>query len=377
MLASGTGGALIDRRPSSVQVLVAASILAPLALALQVLLGAPSASPVGAAATPAAQAQAPRTDASAVEVTRLQRLRSAKLGEKRALERTYEAELGELDRLKRGKPSWRRDREIRGSQADSQTTAERLSRADQELRAIDASLRRQRQALIAAIDREVVLGPSPGRRAQLGRLRGAVAVALAPRVRKILVPDDTLDELADPDQLAEQVALIQQAEAELRRERESLRQREDRYTRMARLREQRERATQLGELEDDQVRRTGGRGDRPGVASEEGGVQDDVGAGREPPGVPGPPGDGPDMGMGNPSPPGYEDSAFTESSILLSDVVDAGTLDALRRAGRSASPRARADAAARARKQVEERLQRFERNRALILRHLGRLRQGQ
>ncbi len=204
-----------------------ASLLAPLALAIQVLLGAPpaSASPVGAASAPAALAQAPRTDASAAEVTRLQRLRSARQGEKRALERTYEAQLGELDRLKRGKASWRRDREIRSSQADSQATAERLSRADQALRAIDAALRRQRQALIAAIDRELSLGPSPGRRAQLGRMRAAVAVALAPKVRKILVPDDTLDELADPDQLAEQVALIQQAEAELRRERESLRQR--------------------------------------------------------------------------------------------------------------------------------------------------------
>lgn len=359
-----------------------ASLLAPLVLAIQVLLGAPpaSASPVGAASTPAALAQVPRTDASAAEVTRLQRLRAAKLGEKRALERTYEAKLRELDRLKRGKASWRRDREIRSSQADSQATAERLSRADQALRAIDASLRRQRQALVAAIDRELGLGPSPGRRVYLGKLRGAVAAALAPRVRKILVPDDTLDELADPDQLAEQIALIEQAEAELRRERESLRQREERYTRMARLREQRDRANQLGELEDDQVRRTG-RGDR-NLSAEGGeptdGQQDSFNSGGRdsPGGVPEAAGDdSPDLGGAGPTP--YEDSGFTESSILLTDVVDVGTLDALRRAGRSASPRTRAAAAARAREQVEQRLQRFERSRALILRHLGRLRQGQ
>ena len=145
---------------------------------------------------------------------------------------------------------------------------------------------------------------------------------------------------------------------------------------MARLREQRDRATQLGELEDDQVRRTGGRDRSTGETADSPGHSDTGFPGTRDPqgGVPGPGADS----DGDPPPlPASEDSAFTESSILLTDVVDVGTLDALRRAGRSASPRARAAAAAAARKQVEERLQRFERSRALILRHLGRLRQGQ
>lgn len=365
------------------------TFLIPLAFALQVLLGAPpsAATPPAAAQAAAAQAaaaQAARTDSTATEMVRIQRQRAQKLAEKRVLEHTYEAQLGELDRLKRGKPSWRRDRQIRSSQADSQTTAERLSRADLELRALDASLRRQRQALLASIDRELALGPQTPRRAQLGRLRAQVSAALAPRVRKILVPDDTLDEMADPDQLAEQIALIQQAEGELRGEREALRQREDRYARMARLREQRERASQMSELEDDQVRRTGGRGDgRTAPASD----ADQGGAGAVPP-TPPPAGSGGGQGdttgesLGSTSGSGggagfSEDSGFEQSSILLSDVVDAGTVDALRRAGRSSSPRARADTAARARRQVEARLQRLERSRALILRHLGKLRQGQ
>jgi hypothetical protein len=325
------------------------------------------------AAAPAALAA--RTDQAAAEAGRLERRSAQKLGEKRALERAYEAQLRELDRLKRSKASWRRDRQIRSSQAESQTTAERLSRADQELRAIDAQLRRQREVLLAAAGRELAAGPSPPRRALVERLRGQVSAALRPAVRKILVPDDTLDELADPDELSEQIALIAQAEAQLRGERERLRQREDRYARMARLRDVRERATQMGELEDEVVRRTGSRPERPSS-----GAQGDSAA--PPPTLEGQNGTGSpgtgDTRGGTADGDGVgEDPGFEQSSILLTDVVDAGTIDALRRAGRSASPRARADAASRARKQVEARLQRFERSRALIQRHLTKLRLGQ
>jgi hypothetical protein len=355
-------------------------ILIPLGLIAQLLLGAGPA--VAQAQGPAAAVSA-ATDRAAGDAFRLQRQRGQKLAEKRSLERTYEAQLRELDRLKRSRATWRRDREIRSNKAESQATAERLSRVDGELRAIETQLRRQRQALLAALDREVGLGPSPPRRAFLVRLRAQVSAALQPRVRKILVPDDTLDELADPDDLAEQIALIAQAEAELRGEREALRQREDRYARMIRLRDQRERASQMNELEEDVVRRTGGRADRN--FDSEG---DSAGGGQEepPPEPPsGPPNEdvgvddgpvGPSTGGTTGGGPVSEDSGFEQSSILLTDVVDSSTIDALRRASRSSSARARADAAARARKQVESRLQRLERNRTLIQRHLDRLRRG-
>jgi hypothetical protein len=341
----------------------------PLVLAFQVLFGAPPTAQ-GPALTPA-QLGAAATDHVSAELARLQRRRAQQVAEKRELERRYEAQLRELDRLKRSKASWRRDRQVRSSQAESQATADRLSRVDADLRAIDELLRPQRQALLAAIDRELALQPPPLRRALLERMRAQVKPALQPRVRKILMPDDTLDELADPEELTEQIALIQQVESELRRERESLRLREERYTRMARLRDQRERASQMGELEDEVVRRTGGSRTAPLVDRQEG----DPAAGGGPP----PPG-GETFGNGGGDSNGGigpgEDSGFERSSILLTDVVDPGTIDALRRAGRSSSPKARADAAARARLQVEARLQRFERSRALIQRHLGSLRQG-
>jgi hypothetical protein len=356
-------------------------LVIPLVLAFQVVLGGP-ASPAqgpaqGAAPTALQLARAAETDRAASELARVQRRRAQQVAEKRELERRYEAQLRELDRLKRSKASWRRDRQVRSNQADSQATAERLSRVDAELRSIDSLLRPQRQALLAAIDRERAVQPTALRRALLDRMRGQVVAALQPRVRKILVPDDTLDELADPEDLAEQIALIQQVEVELRRERESLRQREERYTRMARLREQRERASQMGELEEDVVRRTAGRS--PSPVSAGGGSRNEN---DNPSGPAEPTNDGPGGGDTLGERPGFEtggppeDGGFEQSSILLADVVDSSTVDALRRAGRSASPKARAEAAARARTQVEARLSRFERSRALIQRHLNELRRG-
>jgi uncharacterized membrane protein YgcG len=372
---------------------VFARISIPLALALSIAVGAPAATAQPSAAPAPAAAT---TDRAAGEMARLQRARVQKLAEKRLLERTYETQLRDLDRLKRSRASWNRDRQIRSNKAESQTTAERLSRADLELRGIDSLLRRQRQALLASIVRELALRPAPARRGVLERMRAQVTAALQPAVRKILVPDDTLDEMADAEELAEQIGLIQQAETDLRREREALRQREDRYVRMARLRDLRERASQMDELEDGPGRRTGHAETTrtPGAA---GGDQEASDPDSPPPAVGGGAGSGGDTGTGGSTDSGGggtgsaggsggsgaggaggvgEDSGFEQSSILLTDVVDSSTIDALRRAGRSSSPRTRADAAARARKQVEARLQRLERSRALIQRHLGQLRQG-
>jgi hypothetical protein len=367
---------------------VRATLSIPLALAVSIGLAAPSAlaQQVRTAPAPWAAAAASVTDRAAGEMARLLRARVQKLSAKRLLERTYEAQLRQLDRLKRRPASWNRDRQIRASKSESQSTAARLSSADLELRAIDDLLLRQRRSLVAAIDRELAARPAPARRALLERMRAHETAASRPRVRKILVPDDTLDQLADPDELAEQIALIEQAEQELRREREVLRQREQRYERMARLRQLRERASEMGELEDEVSRRSA-RADSRGASTDEGrpasdpeedSTSNDSGGGNglgsgeggfgEAGGGGGSEGSGGGVG---------DDGGFEQSSILLTDVVDSSTIDALRRAGRSSSPMTRAEAAAGARKQVEARLQRFARSRALIQRHLGKLRRGQ
>jgi hypothetical protein len=318
------------------------------------------------------------TDRAYLGVSRLLTQRSQRAAAKRTLQSTYTAQLAELDRLKQSKASWRRDRQIRAKKAESQATAGRLSRVDAELRAFDAQLKVQRQTLAVAVSRELGLATLSGaRRAALVKMRSDVMTALRPRARKIILPDDSLDELADPDELSEQIALIAQAEKELSQERQVLRQREDRYTRWAVLREQRERAGQMSDLDDDQVRRSTGRSGRAG--REGGGASangdstaEDDGDGASP-GAGG--GDGPPDDQGDASPPpSGPDSSFDVSSVVLADVVDSTTIDALKRAGRSSNPRSRADAAARARKQVEQRLERLKRSRALIQNHLNKLR---
>lgn len=318
------------------------------------------------------------TDRATSGVSRLLGQRDQRVVEKRSLSATYARQLAELDRLKQSKASWRRDRQIRAKKAESQTTGARLSRVDAELRVLDAQLKVQRESLLAAIARELADGSaSPTRRAVLERLRGQVAAVLRPRARKIILPDDSLDELADPEELAEQIALIARAEKELAQERQVLRQREDRYTRWAVLRDQRERADQMSDPDDDQVRRSTGRTGKAGRDNGGGGstAEDDQGDSASPGAGGGgaePPAEDPSDG-GSP-PPSGPDSSFDASSVVLADVVDSSTIDALKRAGRSSNPRERAVAAARARKQVEQRLARLKKSRDVIQNHLNKLR---
>lgn len=329
---------------------------------------------VAQAATATTAGRQLATDHAAAGVARLLLQRNQRIVEKRGLQARYESQLRELDRLKQSKASWRRDRQIRAKKAESQATAARLSRVDAELRVLDAQLKVQRQSLLAAIARELAdPAISAPRRAGLEKIRGQVSAALRPRARKIILPDDSLDELADPDELAEQIALIQQAEKELVQERKTLQQREQRYTRWAVLREQRERAGQMSDPDDDQVRRQAGRTAKSGRDSGgTGGASSDgesdsasPGSGAEPPTE--------DSGDSSP-PPSGPDSSFETSSVVLADVVDSSTIDALKRAGRSSNPRDRAGAAARARKQVEARLERLKKSRAQIQNHLNKLR---
>ncbi len=366
--------------------LVSNRLAIALALAAQVL-GVSGALAGGARrvaqAQPPAQAQGTAagrqvaTDRAFLGVSRLLAQRNQRVVEKRSLSTTYAAQLAELDRLKQSKASWRRDRQIRAKKAESQATGARLSRVDAELRALDAQLKVQRQSLVVAISRELGLATiSAPRRAALVKMRSDVMAVLRPRARAIILPDDSLDELADPDDLAEQVALIAQAEKELGQERQVLRQREQRYTRWAMLREQRERAGQMSDLDDDQVRRSTGRtgkAGREGGGSGGGSTSDDEGDSASP-GAGGSDAPTEDPGDASSPPPSGPDSGFETSSVVLADVVDSSTIDALKRAGRSSNPRARADAAARARKQVEQRLERLKRSRALIQHHLDKLR---
>lgn len=298
---------------------------------------------------------------------------------KHELQRTYEGQLREIDALKRGRAGWGRDRQIASKKASSQATAERLSKTDAELRGLDRNLVAWRKWLLGKVSLELAGSPSPARRASLEKMRRELAALTRPPARKIILPDDSLDELADPDELAEQIALIEQAERELQRERNTLEAREKTYARVARLRTQHERAGQLSELDDNDVRRSTGRPEASRTGSnDDSGQEPAAEADEDGAGAPADPGSGGGAGDGGGTDTGDLGGAsggsdFEQSAIILADVVDSSTVDALKRAAGS-SAKARAAAAAQARKQVDSRLQRLARSRALIQQHLAKLR---
>lgn len=350
-------------------------------------LGLPSAQPVGQPLGPgqAAPAQPPQaadlartTAREAAALAAIERERAQALAEKARLARQYEGELQEIDRLKQQRASWRRDRMIRDRLSASHDTARALAAADQRVRRLDASLATQRGRLVAAIDRELAAAPTAERRQELARWRAGAQRGQRKGAKKIVLPDERMDPLADPEELEDHAALLRQSEAELARELARLEQQAGRYRYMATLGAKRERAAELGRLDDDQPRRTSVRS---GLAPATGG--DDAGdapdghtdspSGPPPPAPPGAPEPAPDDpptdedGRGPETPP--EDDlggGLVGLDVVLADVVDTPTLDALRAADRSASPAVKAKAAERASAQVRARLERLRAQRKRI-----------
>jgi len=318
-----------------------------------------------AAARPARVAQAaPRApaaspaDRDASRVRSLASERRSVAAQKAKLVKSHEAQLAEVDRLKQRRASWRRDRQLKRALADSQQTAAVLSRLDARIRGIDQQLERANKALLVATRNELRGHPSASRRAQLiGWLRSARSALV--RTRKIILPAETFDPLADPEDLDYHAQLIAQTEKELEQEINELTAREARYDRMVALREKASRAEELSGFDDDRPRRTTGRigtGDRSNTTGAGGGLNGDS-AQPLPPADPGPTADlGSGSGFGSEGDP----------TVVLADVVDTGTLDALRRAETSGDPKVKAKATQRTRQAVEARLARLKKARVLI-----------
>ncbi|MCP4448831.1 MAG: hypothetical protein GY811_26380 [Myxococcales bacterium] len=132
------------------------------------------------------------------------------------------------------------------------------------------------------------------------------------------------------------------------------------------LRSKRDRSEELGAFDDDNVRRSTGRTSnglsRQGTQNQsDQDPSDETGAGAE-----GDAGALPNRDLG------FLGPSFEASSVVLSDVVDVGTQDALRRAHSSSSPRTKAEAARRAHEQVQSRLGRLKASKARIRAHLRR-----
>ena len=280
-----------------------------------------------------------------------------------ALAKTYAEQLEAIDRLKKQRASWRRDRELRDNLTAANDTATKLGAATAELGKASTALAAARRSLIAAIDAELAGKPVPARAAELERVKSQLApqVPQQQKAHRIVLPDLEVDPTADPEELEAQAKALRDSEAELSRQVVGLEKQASELDEVAKLRKAHERASDLAKRDDDQPQRTaqsgGSRGgvfggtagdDKSAPAPEAGGAGGSNGGSQGPTGLSG----------GS----GFE----TEATVVLSGVVDASTIDTLTRAQRSGDPAQRAAAAKKARDAVAGRLEQLKKKRAEI-----------
>jgi hypothetical protein len=345
----------------------ASRFMGVLALAALVLCG------TGAGTGGLARAQtvtaAPAADQAAATEARQERERADVVRAKAQLAESLRQKADAIAALKRQRESWNRDRKIRKLLAESRELAKALAANDQALLEVDAWLARARRALLAAIDAELGAEPAPSavRRGRLEAARAEILRQLAPSSRKIVLPDDSIDPLADAEELAAQIALIETTERELLREEEALARRIARYQKMARLRRERARADEVDLFGDDRPRRTTGRQTSGAAAPDR-----DDGKGAPAPQTGDDTADAEPGELGSTAEPPVGDSG--DPIVVLADVVDADTLAALRRAERSDDPLVKAQAAERVSQQVRERRERLQKRQQLIEKRMRELR---
>jgi hypothetical protein len=307
---------------------------------------------------------APTTDKAQESETAAERKVAQLVARQKTLAQHFQDELAAVDQLKKQRPSWRRDRELNDSQAESAETAKQLEAATREVTAAQATLTTAQRTLVAAIDAELAAGASGARAQKLTSLRGQLAPKVGPAAHKIVIPDVDLD--ADPEDLDQQAAALRESEAQLSGQVAGLEAQGKELDRVAVLRRQHERAGELGTRDDDQSHRnpahstsggavTGADGTGTGAGSP---APTNTGGGAPPPGNPGGAGLFGDHGSSS----GFE----SEASVVLKDVVDGPTIDGLNRAQRSGDPGQRAVAVKKTRDAVAARLERLRKTRAEV-----------
>jgi hypothetical protein len=348
---------------SVVTVLAMASVAAAQPGATAPAVSAPS-SPPPPSVSPAGMAD--RAAASVREVSQ----RVAQLTARRAaLQKHYIDELDAIDRLKKQRASWRRDRELRDSLSSSLETANRLSAVDREIDRLNGQLVSAQRSHLAAIDLELGSGATALRIRELAAARAGLIRQLSAAPRRIVLPDLEIDPLADPEELDQRAAELRSSEAELTREMTGLDQQATELERLALLRRQHNRAGDLFNRDDDQPLR--GLGHKSGDTAV---TADDSAAGLAGPA------NQPNIGITGGT--GGTGSAYTGGSssfesytpTILAEVVDASTIASFAAAQRSSDPALRAEAAHKAHDAVARRLEQLRRKRAEIESRAGRLR---
>jgi hypothetical protein len=309
-----------------------------LVLALLVVSITASARP-GEAAHPAAVTDVAEASARAAE-RRVTRLAVHRAG----IAKRYQGELAAIDRLKKQRASWRRDRELRDRLSDSLQTANLLSAATHELEMARTDLASVRRAYLAAIDAELSRGTERVRTAHLERVKALLVPHIRDVPRHIVIPDLEVDLLADPEELDQRAAELRASEDELSRQLAGLNAQAAELDRLAALRKQHERAGALVNRDDDQPHRNAPRKADPGALP-----------------------DDPEEPSGLPLAPGWANPNFENYvPIVLADVIDASTINLFAAAQRSGDPAQRAAAARKAQHAVARRVEQLRRRRAEI-----------
>jgi hypothetical protein len=262
------------------------------------------------------------------------------------LAKRYQDELDAIDRLKKQRASWRRDRDLRDSLSSSLETANQLTATTRELDEAQQTLATARRAYLAAIDSELGSGPAPARRANLERARRLLTPQLADAPRRIVLPDLDIDPLADPEELDQRAAELRATEDELSRQAVGLSIQAKELEHLAQLRKQHERAGDLFSRDDDQPQRGAVHKSSDGAVDDPGGL---------------------DSPRSPAVPSGGSASSFESFvPVVLAEVIDASTIDTFAAAERSGDPLQRAEAAHKAHDAVARRIDQVRKKRSEI-----------
>ena len=301
---------------------------------------------------------AAQSDALLSRIATTLQARKSAAAQRAALAPQYEAQLRTIDQLKRQRASWRRDRQLQDQLAASLETATQLAQLGTSVAALDHQLAVDRASAAAAIDAELAASPTAARRAVLAQAQ-ATLQATPTAGKRILIPDGTLDPLADPEELDQQAQSLHAAENALVAQVALLDTQTTNLQRAAQLRREHERAGDLAMRDDDEPR----HGAAESHASSTPTAQLNPTSGQTFPGTP-----GGSTTTGSDSVSGPPNGSFNSAAVAsaLSEVIDVGTASALLDAGRSNDPASKAAAAAKARAAVAARLQVMRAQRAAI-----------
>ena len=264
-----------------------------------------------------------------------------------ALKQRYEDEVADIDRLKKQRASWRRDRDLRENLSTSLETSKQLDNATREVELAQRDLIAARRAYLGAIDAELRAGVAPQRQQRLVRARGVLTNQLRDAPHRILIPDLRIDPLADPEELLQHATELRASEDELRHQVDELAEQAIDLERIAQLRKQHERAGDLVNRYDDQPHRNTTRSESNTEGTGVGGVSDP-------------------SSLPITSPVSGPSSFESYVPTVLADVIDASTINNFTAAQLSGDPAQRALAARKAHDAVAVRLEQVRRKRLEI-----------